>query len=498
MSALSHIHLQDIFGNQRVSRVASKLLLTVSIAAATASMAAEPLTAPKAALTLVSVEGTAPMVATPIDLSAYGYTEQEYYVEGVANRYRGAQRGALQTAEIIDSGWPYKSRVLVRKPTKEKFNGTLIVEWANVTLGQDVDFAFAESYEYLLDEGYAVAVVSAQKVGVDRLKNWSPARYGMLSVDADNTDPLTGEMIDQCIDVRNCVADPLSWDILTQVTEALKAPNEASHPLYGLDVERTLALAESQSAVRLSTYYNSIQPLYGAFDGFVFLDLALQLRDDLTSPAISVNSEVTKELKGLGVPVPSTSEYTRIWDVVGASHASKYAIQYVDDIVVRDGSFPGPQGPMAFSELTKMAECDLVPNYGIADIGLVLNKAIDSVNGWVATGVAASPTLTMHVDAEGKIMRDEMGRANGGVRLPSFEVPTEVFSQNGPNTILGCFLSAHHDELTAEELKARYGTHDAYVERVKHSAERLVTAGYLLPEDQSRVIEAAQASNVAR
>ncbi|WP_376703059.1 alpha/beta hydrolase domain-containing protein [Mesorhizobium sp. ISC25] len=63
-----------------------------------------------------------------------------------------------------------------------------MVEWANVTAGQDIDFAFAESWEYLLREGYAVAVVSAQNVGVDRLKTWSPERYGTLSVAVNNVD----------------------------------------------------------------------------------------------------------------------------------------------------------------------------------------------------------------------------------------------------------------------------------------------------------------------
>lgn len=111
-------------------------------------------------------------------MAAAGYTEREFYVEGKANRYRGVLPDTVTTGQIIDGNWPYRTRVLVRAPKTEKFNGFLVVEWANVTAaGQDVDFAFAESYKYLLREGYAVAVVSAQRVGVhDRLKTWSPER----------------------------------------------------------------------------------------------------------------------------------------------------------------------------------------------------------------------------------------------------------------------------------------------------------------------------------
>lgn len=436
------------------------------------------------------------MAATPIDLKALGYTEREYYAEGVANRYRGAKVGMLDTAEIIDGNWPYVSRVLVRTPKPEAFNGTLVVEWTNVTVGQDVDFAFAESYEYLLRKGYAVAVVSAQKMGVDRLKTWSPERYGKLTVDADNIDPLDGSTIDQCIDVRNCMSDPLSWDIMTQVTEALKANAGSPQPLPGLDVKHVIALGESQSSVRLTGYYNNIQPLYHTFDGFVFLDLALQLRSDQAVPAVSVNSEVTKE--GFGSPVPTTSEYTRIWDVVGASHASKYAISYVDNMVKRDNSFPSEQGPMTFSELALAANCDLVPNYGIVDTGMVLNKAIDSVNNWIETGTPAAPTLTMEVDSDGKIVRDENGRAKGGVQLPGFAVPTEVFSMNGPSSSLACRLSAHHDDLAASQLKARYGSHDNYVKQVEQTITNLNKAGYILEFDKEAVINAAKSSDVAR
>lgn len=104
----------------------------------------------------------------------------------------------------------------------------------------------------------------------------------------------------------SCVSDPLSWDVMTQVTEALKANAGTPAPLSGLDVKQVIALGESQSSVRLTGYYNNIQPLTHTFDGFVFLDLALQLRADQKNPAVSVNSEVTKE--GFGFPVPTTSE----------------------------------------------------------------------------------------------------------------------------------------------------------------------------------------------
>ncbi|WP_376703058.1 alpha/beta hydrolase domain-containing protein [Mesorhizobium sp. ISC25] len=60
---------------------------------------------------------------------------------------------------------------------------------------------------------------------------------------------------------------------MTQVSKALKDNAGDNPPLPGLTVEDVIALGESQSAHRLTRYYNTIQPLYDFFDGFVFLDL---------------------------------------------------------------------------------------------------------------------------------------------------------------------------------------------------------------------------------
>ena len=172
---------------------------------------------------------------------------------------------------------------MVRYPKPHKFNGTLAVEWTNVTIGVDFEFATAEASEYLLREGYAVAIVSAQRVGVERLKTWSPQRYPGLSVDV-NKCGADGTSL--------CTGDPLSYDIYAQITQALKDNvGGTAAPMPGLRVKDTIAIGQSQSAGRLAIYYNTIQPLHNLFDGFAFWDRSGQLRSDLTVPAISVDSE---------------------------------------------------------------------------------------------------------------------------------------------------------------------------------------------------------------
>jgi hypothetical protein len=96
----------------------------------------------------------------------------------------------LATAEVVDAGHPYTTRILVRRPTDaDSFNGTVIVEWFNVSLSQDVDFVFAATHDYLLSNGYAWVGVSAQLPGTNALKQANPARYSNLNLDASNDDP---------------------------------------------------------------------------------------------------------------------------------------------------------------------------------------------------------------------------------------------------------------------------------------------------------------------
>lgn len=432
------------------------------------------------------------MTAAAVDLAAAGYTEHEFYATGQAHRYRGALRGAQATAQVIDGGWPYRTRVLVRTPKAAQFNGTLVVEWANVTMGQDVDFAFAESYAHLLREGYAVAVVSAQRVGVERLKTWSPQRYGDLNVAADSTDPNTGEQIDVCPAGTPCAGgDPLSWDIMTQVSKALKDNAGPVQPLPGLKVRQVLALGESQSAMRLSLYYNAIHPHYNFFDGFVFLDLAQQMRADLRTPAISVNSESLEAW----LPPPTTSQYTRVWEVAGTSHASYYAVNYVDKLLLRDKSVLGPNGPMTFTQMMGSQNCKLTPLFSKVDTGLVLNAAIDGVRQWALAGKAAAPTRQFQRDANNAVKRDADGKILGGVRLAQFTVPTAYTAQNGPG---GCLLAGHHRDFTAEELKQRYGSPQAYASKVRAVMQQAAAQGYVLHQDAKAAIEIAKGVGISR
>src|SRR5579862_2962968 len=179
-----------------------------------------------------------PFYATTVDLKAVGYVEQEFFIEGTANRYTTP---AASTGAIVDGGHPYKTRIVVRRPaTPAKFNGTVIVEWNNVTAGHDLDIDWFQAHDYLIRSGYAWVGVTPQRIGVEALKVWNAKRYGSLDVTAGGT-------------VAN---DDLSYDIFTAAAQVIRRPGEID-VMGGLRVERMFATGHSQSASRLATYVNA-------------------------------------------------------------------------------------------------------------------------------------------------------------------------------------------------------------------------------------------------
>ena len=98
-----------------------------------------------------------PFAKSMLDVTSYGYEEAEYFIEGEATSYRQVDgtewgRDGKWQAEP-DMSSPYKTRLLVYRPTEqERFNGTVIVTWNNVTAGYELfgaDSLEAVSYTHL-------------------------------------------------------------------------------------------------------------------------------------------------------------------------------------------------------------------------------------------------------------------------------------------------------------------------------------------------------------
>lgn len=160
------------------------------------------------------VPGTPFYAGVLFDEAEVGYLKREYFFSGTATSY-------IATSELRPDGiWniepaasaEYKSRMVVQRPANDAdFNGTVVVEWFNVSGGLDSAPDWTPMHTELMREGYVWIGVSAQSV-----------------------------------------RHPLGLD-----------------PLQGLQVQRMIAVGQSQSASRLVTYFNAIQPTVELFDGFI-------------------------------------------------------------------------------------------------------------------------------------------------------------------------------------------------------------------------------------
>ena len=153
----------------------------------------------------------------------------------------------------------YKTRIIVRRPANPAhFNGTVIVEWMNVSAGESApDWDFLNPM--LMRDGYAYVGVSAQALGVDGGK----ALLGSPGSSAPNTG-LVGDEPARYGSLHH-PGDQYALDMYAQIGQALRAPHQKA--LGGLKPTHVLAVGESQSAFYLTTFADAIQPLTNVYDG---------------------------------------------------------------------------------------------------------------------------------------------------------------------------------------------------------------------------------------
>jgi hypothetical protein len=387
------------------------------------------------------VAETYPFFSTPDDLRSRGYVEQEFLVSGRADGYDTA---GLRVA----TGVPYTTRVVVRRPADaRRFNGTALVEWQNVTAGYDLDALW--NADTVTRGGYAWVGVSAQRVGVDRLRGWSPARYGALDVTGGGA----------------LLTDQLSYDVFAQAGRAV-ATHGRGGVLGGLRARSVLALGASQSAGRLTVYYDRVLPqVEPVFDGYGLVVGPAPTRVG-EEPVFQVLSET--DVRSTARPA-DTGQFRR-WEVAGGAHSGWEGQEYRRPISERDlGAAP-------------QYRCDRPP-FSRVPVSQVTGAAYAHLRRWVERGTPPPTAPPLRFEADGVTkQRDALGLALGGIRLSQVAVPTALNTgDNGGETF--CRLFGTHVPFDAAQLAALYPSRAGYVGRVAAVDAGNVVAGFILPGD---------------
>jgi hypothetical protein len=454
------------------------LALAVGIGAVVpnAAAAAAPPTSSRASVPNPTV--TVPDVAGKgiFDLQAdlsefprYGYEQQEFFLTGTARAYDPVGPLASDGRWSVAPGTTaaYRTRIIVRRPIDPaQFNGTVVVEWLNVTAGFDTSPDWSFEHTELVRKGFAWVGVSAQFVGVEGtggifpgLKHFDPDRYSSL------THP----------------GDAYSYDIYSQAGQALRHP-KGLDPLAGLDVDHLIADGESQSASRMTTYVDAISPTVRVYDAFLIHSRASGapgftstnpgpampnpsfIRTDISTPVLVVESE-NDVLRNLPARQGDSKRY-RLWEIAGTSHADAYSL-----------------GPAAIAFLG----CDKPVNRGPQHY--VMHTAVRRLWKWMRHPGSPPPSSpSISIGPDGQVVRDRFGNAVGGIRTPQLDVPVATLSGFG-NTPAGfCGLFGTTEAFTPEQLVGIYGTKTNYQYAFIVATAHMLDTRFLLREDALSVI----------
>ena len=227
--------------------------------------------------------------------------------------------------------------------------------------------------------------------------------------------------------------------------------------LGGLRPERVIAIGESQSAFRLTTYVNAIGPLTDVWSGYLLhsrgqagaelnvgqnMPSNQRIRTDLKVPVLQFLSETDVlgiGLRFLGARQPD-SESVRTWEVAGTAHADAYNLGIGD---TDDGS---GAGDLALFE--SMLEPPVSIYGGILSCAspintgphtYVLRAAVHSLDSWIRTGRAPASRPTLDI-SDRKFVLDSKGNVTGGIRTPQVDVPVAILSGLGQSGSALCGL----------------------------------------------------------
>ena len=434
-----------------------------------------------------------PFTAASMDLSQVGYVEREYFIAGTATVYGPAagttfgSDGAWQVAATGSK--PYKTRILVRVPADAaRFNGTVVVEWFQASAGFDKDVNWMWQKGEITRAGYAWVGVSAQRESVNGtpqapagtafkdLLRWDSARYGSLDIPSED----------------------VAFDIFAQVGKIVGASRAkmAPDPLGGLKVEKVIAVGDTFAADKLVAYYNAVQPLTRAYDGFfigsrhikgasplaegVTMPEIVRLRTDVSTPVIIMNTDA-EVLAHFPARQPDSANY-RLWEVAGAAHTNAYWAPQMFGVIQRDLGTPIPVCEAAFNS---------VPNH------YVMNAALAHLNRWVRGGAAAPSFPPVQVSGSPLTLeKDAYGNTLGGIRLPEVTVPVARYEARSDRKCAAG--SGFTVALPPETLAMLYPTRTDYAAKYKAAAEGAVSAGVLLRADADAAIKAAEMAHVPK
>jgi hypothetical protein len=444
------------------------------------------------------------------DIGSAAYVAEEFFISGTASSYSPVNElnPDGQWDVTPSSAADYTTRIVVLTPAdRALFNGTVLVEWLNVSGGIDAPAVWMMAHREIIRAGYAYVAVSAQKVGVDggasllgvdmSLKSQDPTRYASLSHPGD----------------------AFAYDIFSQIGGFIRNA-ERGAVLGELPVQHVVAIGESQSAMFLTTYINAVDPLAHVYDGFLVhsrfasaapldsssifdeqltgIPEAVTFRTDLRVPLLTLITET--DLFG-GVRYgyyfarQPDDQRLRVWEVAGTAHADNYTIQVAP---IDSGSAPLGDIVAAYAPTNMLMGQQLGHFINFApQHHYVVQAALAALNNWVRTGQPAptAPPIKVRDTDPPEPILDSNGLAQEGVRTPWVDVPTARTSGVGADESIMSAIFGSGEPFDADTLRQLYpGGTKEYLESFTTALDTAIQSGFILPADRAEILQLAAAT----
>ncbi len=457
-------------------------------------------------ITVTPVPGKPALLLGAFDIASLGYVAKEFFISGPASSYSSAAelgadgRWSVTPADSAE----FTNRMVVLTPAdRAQFNGTVLVEWLNVSGGIDAPAVWMMAHREMVRAGYAYVAVSAQRVGVEGGTNLMGVDMSLKSQDPNRYAALCHP------------GDAFAYDIFSQAGRIVK-----DGVLPALRAEHVIALGESQSALFLTAYINAIDPLAQVYDGFLvhsrfgpaapldggsIFDVlerntshAVKFRPDLRVPLVTIITETDLfggPRRGYYSARQPDSQQLRVWEIAGTAHADNYTIQ-VAPIDTGAAALTDIVAAYAPTNMLMGQQLDHCINFA-PQHHYVLQAALSQLCQWVRTGRPAPSAETIELsDADPpQPVLDANGLARGGVRTPWADVPIARTSGVGSEetTMASIFGSGElFDTATVHRLYP--GGAADYLQRFSAALDSAIQSGFILAADRDEILQLAEAT----
>lgn len=458
-------------------------------------------------VTSTPAPGKPALLLGAFDIASVGYVAEEFFISGTASSYSSAAKlGPDGRWSVTPSGAAdFTTRIVSLTPAdRARFNGTVLVEWLNVSGGIDAPAVWMMAHREMLRAGYGYVAVSAQRVGVE-------GGVSMMGIDMS----LKSQNLERYSSLHH-PGDAYSYDIFSQAGRLVR-DGQRDDILRGLRAEHIIALGESQSALFLTTYINAVDPLAQVYDGFLVhsrfgpaapLDggsifdalesntsQAVAFRPDLRVPLVTIITETDLfggPREGYYSARQPENQRLRVWEIAGTAHADNYTIQ-VAPIDTGSAALTDIVAAYAPTNMLMGQQLDHCINFA-PQHHYVLQAALSQLCDWVRTDRPAPSAVPIELSDAQPIL-DTNGLAQGGVRTPWVDVPIARTSGAGSEESTMSSIFGSGELFDAATLGRLYpGGAADYLERFTVSLDSAVQSGFILAADREEILQLAAAT----